>query len=165
MVTCEWEKKMNSKTYFILAKSLGRVKIGKALNPEKRLTDLQTGAPEELELLLCLPNRPPFEESQLHYRFRKYRVLGEWFEYRSDLKSFIDNKIKNPSPLKGDDLAVAPSGTYEVYLNKSDRPPKARPDKVWKVQPSRYNEDIDDWEHYDPFDTPISQEWAAAKIN
>jgi hypothetical protein len=58
-----------------------------------------------LEVLLVLPYRPPFEEKQLHDRFASYRKQGEWFEYTGDLKAFIEEKIKDPSPSPKDDQA------------------------------------------------------------
>jgi len=162
-------------TYFILARTLGRVKIGKALDPEKRLTELQTGAPEELELLLCLPNKPPFEESQLHQRFKNYRVCGEWFEYRHDLKLFVCNKIQDPLPNASDDKAVSPTGKYAAYLDRAaqDRPRKTVDDPISERAHqllnshmfTRYDDETDSMQGCDPFDMAITQEWAREKIN
>ncbi len=101
---------MNKKqhvTYFILAPDANCLKIGQCTEvdpPKKRLAALQTGSPEVLRLLLVLPHRPPFEESTMHYRFSQYRTRGEWFEYRAELKSFVEAKMKNPVPTADDDL-------------------------------------------------------------
>jgi len=92
--------------YFALSPRTQSVKIGHATDVEKRLVELQVGCPDKLELLLTLPERPPFEEHQLHYRFRKYRIRGEWFEYRGDLKQFIENKAINPDIDVSDDSAL-----------------------------------------------------------
>lgn len=158
-------------TYFILARTLGRVKIGKAFDPEKRLSDLQTGSPEELELLLALPERPPFEESQLHYRFKNYRVIGEWFEYRDDLKIFITNKIADPTPTEFDDRAVKPSGKYADYRDRidQDRPTSSKitrtPAYGLSLGIEYYDENTDEWTCPDVLDHEISRAWADEKIN
>lgn len=107
----------DSVTYFVLAKMAGLVKIGKSSNdPEKRLAGLQVGAPERLEVVLVLPNRPPFEERQMHQRFSTYRKHGEWFEYRGELLKFIKNKQNNPQPTATDDLAMAVTEEQEHYV-------------------------------------------------
>ena len=94
-------------TYFILSREAGKVKIGQCREtnpPVKRLKALQTGSPEYLEVLLLLPHKPPFEEIQMHRRFSQYRIQGEWFDYRGELKSFIESKIQDPTPTVEDDL-------------------------------------------------------------
>jgi hypothetical protein len=94
-------------TYFILASESGRVKIGQCCEvnpPVKRLKQLQIGCPEILEVLLLLPNRPPFEEQQMHKRFSQYRVQGEWFRYAGELKDFVERKRIDPRPTNDDDL-------------------------------------------------------------
>lgn len=98
----------NPYTYFILAHGANAVKIGKALNPETRLAELQVGNPDELDLLLVLPHSAPFEEHQLHWRFDRYRIRGEWFKYEGILKDFIHKKRLNPEPAEEDCLALAP---------------------------------------------------------
>jgi hypothetical protein len=162
------------KTYFVLAKALNRVKIGKALDPEKRLGELQTGAPEELELLLYLPHRPPFEESQLHQRFKKYRVCGEWFEFRDDLKLFITDKIRDPQPTILDDESVAPKGRYAFYLKRDsqDRPKSSALTPTTSLGYGvnsfiirSYDEETDEYRETEGIDRQIAQEWAAEKIN
>ena len=95
-------------TYFILAREASKVKIGQCREtnpPVKRLKALQTGSPEYLEVLLLLPHKPPFEEIQMHRRFSQYRIQGEWFDYRGELKSFIESKIQDPTPTVEDDPA------------------------------------------------------------
>ena len=88
---------MKRKTYFILAKLAGLVKIGQSDNPEERLLNLQVGSPETLELLLVLDHKSPFEEQQLHFRFRCFRHHGEWFEFRNEVR-LCDREVVESQP-------------------------------------------------------------------
>lgn len=97
------------KVYFILAPKIGSVKIGKSMDPDKRLASLQTSNADVLDILLVLPHLAPFEEDQLHWRFRKYRQQGEWFEYRGELRDFIEQKRRDPSPQPEDDEVLGES--------------------------------------------------------
>lgn len=60
-------------------------KIGKANDPSKRLKELQTGCPVDLELIGFIRCKSEMHalkvESDFHYRFRflKSRKHGEWF--------------------------------------------------------------------------------------
>lgn len=73
-------------TYFIQGQPLTPVKIGKAINVQKRLRSLQTGSPVELRVLATLVGD---RELELHCRFSKYRVFGEWFSWSNELSEFI----------------------------------------------------------------------------
>ena len=69
------------KLYLIYARDVGRVKIGLSNDPTKRLKQLQTGSPVELELFAFKNyQNAHVKESELHQRFQNKRVHGEWFE-------------------------------------------------------------------------------------
>ena len=80
-------------TYYVyfIQKGYGSVKIGVAKNPEARLKILQTGNHGELHLIAKLPfkSRPEAYtmEKELHKRFEKFKLTGEWFRKRI-LKEF-----------------------------------------------------------------------------
>jgi hypothetical protein len=59
-----------------LASKTGKIKIGKAKNPLKRLHDLQVGNGDKLSLLVVIAGD---EEAELHARFKRLRTIGEWF--------------------------------------------------------------------------------------
>lgn len=67
--------------YFIKAGKY--LKIGMSDDPEKRLTQLQTGSPLELVLSDKVKVRSESEakavESAMHIHFRDNRIKGEWF--------------------------------------------------------------------------------------
>lgn len=76
----------SSKVYFI---SDGEaVKIGISKNPNRRLSQLQTGHPRRLTLVATLPGGLD-EEMQLHGRFRAHHLSGEWFSDCPEIRDFI----------------------------------------------------------------------------
>lgn len=64
-------------TYLIAADGTHLVKIGIAKDPMRRLKELQTGQPMELQLLWSVAGN---YENDLHVHFAAYRVRGEWFD-------------------------------------------------------------------------------------
>jgi Meiotically up-regulated gene 113 len=79
--------------YVIEAVGTNRVKIGYSLNPEKRIKELSTGCPFELQLVGCVKGTIE-REKQLHCRFTKYRVNGEWFELKGKLSQWISETFQ-----------------------------------------------------------------------
>src|ERR1700722_19951266 len=76
--------------YFIQQGTDGPIKIGYTdIGVRMRLTQLQTGNPEKLNLLLELPGSLEDEEL-LHQRFENYRIRGEWFHPAHTLLQFIE---------------------------------------------------------------------------
>ena len=59
------------------------VKIGKSLDPAKRLSELQTGYPRKLRVLYVELEAGSIER-WLHERFADYRQEGEWFQFAED---------------------------------------------------------------------------------
>lgn len=79
-------------TYFVQGCKGGPIKIGKAIDPKKRLKELQTGHPYRLIQLLVLKGD---RESELHARFAQTRCNGEWFEQSEDIHQFIKENQGN----------------------------------------------------------------------
>lgn len=59
------------------------MKIGWALDPQKRLKQLQTGSSSRLHILATLPGGRDVE-SRLHAKFTHQRRQGEWFDFGGD---------------------------------------------------------------------------------
>lgn len=81
-------------TYLIAAEGSPLVKIGHTnVSPEKRLAGLQTGQPM---LLTLLWSQPGDYERELHKRFSKHRVRGEWFDLTSlgDPLTVVQNAVE-----------------------------------------------------------------------
>lgn len=75
--------------YFCRAEGGGPVKIGYAGDAEKRLRALQTSHHSELRLLNAIEGTLA-DEREVHRRFAKYRLKGEWFKYTGPVKRYIE---------------------------------------------------------------------------
>lgn len=64
------------------------VKVGYAVNPRKRLTQLQTGSYAELHILDLIPG-PPSLERKLHKRLAPHRLRGEWFAWEAAIPAWL----------------------------------------------------------------------------
>lgn len=71
--------------YFIQDSSTHEIKIGyTGRSATDRVASLQVGNPSGLFLLACHPGGED-EEAELHDRFGRWRVRGEWFEPASEI--------------------------------------------------------------------------------
>lgn len=74
--------------YFVREPATRTIKIGFAENPFRRFVALQTACPYELTLIGVIPGGRA-GEAELHRRFKKYRVRGEWFRDAPELLSAL----------------------------------------------------------------------------
>lgn len=79
--------------YFITARELDMVKIGYAYNPIARYNHLRVASPAELTLEGAIPGGFD-KEHELHVRYAKWRVRGEWFTLVPSIQSEIDASSK-----------------------------------------------------------------------
>jgi hypothetical protein len=86
-----------SSVYFILAEETNRVKIGFSNEPERRLSDLQTGSPCTLRMLAVFPSNSVGTEKALHAKFAKQRVNGEWFHFHASIREFLTRNKQRAS--------------------------------------------------------------------
>jgi hypothetical protein len=79
-------------SYFVEAIGLKRIKIGRARDVAQRLATLRTGSavPLVLRATTTIPER------DLHRRFRRDRVCGEWFNFTDEIAALIE-EINNPA--------------------------------------------------------------------
>lgn len=76
----EKQKALNGYVYFMVDGDHGHWKIGRAMDPFKRLKEVQTGCAGELTVYAVMPSRNPARLEQfLHRRFKHLRLQGEWF--------------------------------------------------------------------------------------
>lgn len=88
-------------TYFIQAAHGGPIKIGRSnteAGARKRLDTLQTGSPYPLVLCRVMFGN---HESQLHGRFAKHRLMGEWFTPVKELALLASGKAED----EGEEIA------------------------------------------------------------
>lgn len=76
------------KVYFI-GSDMGPIKIGMAIDPKKRIKELQTSHPAKLEILATCPGGQP-QEAAYHQQFAAHRLNGEWFERHPDILAEIE---------------------------------------------------------------------------
>lgn len=81
-----------SRVYFLRGVDTGRIKIGTAMEPAKRLASLQTGCSERLEIVATVAGDASLER-RLHERFKQSRMHGEWFHPTTELVAFIDGIV------------------------------------------------------------------------
>jgi hypothetical protein len=79
-----------SRVYYIRCGGAdGLIKIGKAIDPHRRLLQLQTGSGEALTLVATEPGGLDIERMR-HRQFRAMHVRGEWFRAESALVQHIE---------------------------------------------------------------------------
>lgn len=107
--------------YVIGNKSKDVCKIGISTNPDKRLKQLQTGCPYKLSILAIVKGMDYESERNLHKRYSEYRINGEWFRIRGEIKKLIgdkkENKIK-PSPKVKEIPPVSDINCYRMTKRK-----------------------------------------------
>lgn len=75
--------------YFIMAGARGPIKIGFSLKSASRMNALQISHHRKLRVIAAMHGTQKTEK-ELHQRFEKLRVRGEWFRYGGDLKKFVE---------------------------------------------------------------------------
>jgi hypothetical protein len=74
--------------YFIHDETSKAVKIGKANDPQKRLSMLQVGCSNKLAMLAMIPGNQS-EEIKFHRQFGHLKIRGEWFRAAPELLEFV----------------------------------------------------------------------------
>lgn len=80
-------------TYVILARTIWRVKIGRAKNPKDRLDKMQTGCPVKLELLEITADIPE-EKFHENERLQQFRIQGEWYQLCDDFVEAFESIVQ-----------------------------------------------------------------------
>lgn len=90
--------------YFVQYDVGGPIKIGSAVDVQKRLEQLQSGAAAPLFLLAAIPGGMT-EEKALHRKLAKHRLRGEWFQPTDDVLDLVQEAAQiSPSQFR----SVAP---------------------------------------------------------
>jgi len=64
--------------YFIQEQGTGHIKIGRSVDPKRRVRSLQTGNAKRLKLIAYFKGKGD-QEAYLHELLRDWRLKGEWF--------------------------------------------------------------------------------------
>jgi Meiotically up-regulated gene 113 len=76
--------------YFIRCNEF--VKIGTSFDPWRRMTDMVSGNPYEMQLVLVIHGTST-EERDLHRKFKSCHHQLEWFRYDGELKDWIEDRL------------------------------------------------------------------------
>ena len=98
------------------------VKIGRAISPELRVAQLQTGNPQRLKLLGVIEANDN-EERRLQAAFDLFRYDDEWYFLTKTIRSFIDAHCVP--------LAPKPDLTYTTIEGTADPQQKCDPSSVF----------------------------------
>lgn len=79
----------NGQVYFVLARDVGLVKIGRSIDIERRLSELRWLNPVDLELHGFIAGGAR-EETAYHQRWAHLRRRGEWFETTPELMTELE---------------------------------------------------------------------------
>jgi len=92
LVDLEIEKiKKEDYVYVFVNKEYAVCKIGYSNNPIKRLAQIQTGCPFKITRQLMIPGGVE-KERELHDKYKGFRLEGEWFAFKGELKDAVLSK-------------------------------------------------------------------------
>jgi hypothetical protein len=83
------------KTYFIYSEATQHFKVGRSLDPHKRLANLQTAHPAKLTMLGFLEGD---HEQTLHHELAAYRTCGEWFVWNQHSRRIVHDHLSGRLP-------------------------------------------------------------------
>lgn len=88
----------NNWLYFICSEQFdGKVKIGRSINPQKRLKQLQTGNPNKLMIYKLVGFDDEINmESITHKYFKDVNIINEWFEISKECIDIVCNELNEP---------------------------------------------------------------------
>lgn len=113
--------------YLIATDDRAFCKIGRSIDPAKRLSALQTAWPRPLALMATRDEADYFER-QLHEHLAKFRVRGEWFTFTDEVLDIFNTLVsdvdvdyveENPPPLFTVDEAERLFGHIESTIRRT----------------------------------------------
>jgi hypothetical protein len=82
------QPKSDAPKYVYFARMGDRVKIGHSINPEARVKGMSLGDQAQV-IYTC--SGGPFLEKELHRLFAARRISGEWFQWCSEIETWIED--------------------------------------------------------------------------
>ena len=137
------ESKMKGWVYFARLNADGPIKIGKAVNPRRRVASLSSLSPQPILLLAAMRcDDSAVEEQQLHDRLAADRIKGEWFAATAVLEEMqrLGDRLvpldmlpsSSSSETLGRSAMVRVRATEEEYT-------------AWKRASSRADQSLSEW--------------------
>lgn len=78
---------------YVISDNRGKIKVGRSIDPQKRIMSLQTGSTELLTLVLVVKHRGD-DERRLHALLSRHRISGEWFHDRLETRLIIIHALR-----------------------------------------------------------------------
>lgn len=100
--------------YFIGNKQYDWVKIGVSIDPNSRLSGIQTGCPVELTIFYTHDGGQSIEQ-KLHETFHSVHLRGEWFRLSGPIQEYIDTA--NPIERYQRINKIVPTDTNELVID------------------------------------------------
>lgn len=100
------------------AKAGDRVKIGFSKNALQRVSDVQVGCPDQVELIGAMAGTPAIER-HIHHRFRALRLRGEWFQLDRRLLDFIADEASRTAENKGKTILTVERQNHPLETSES----------------------------------------------
>lgn len=132
--------------YFVTEKgtSSGPVKIGVTIELEKRLSSLQTGHHQELEVIASLEGGRE-TEAYLHESLAAHRIRGEWFTRSPEVEAAIERaRTTGASALPLNDPGLPVRKTFSVSQDVEKAQALCR-DLIGQVVPRESSENQTAW--------------------
>lgn len=83
------------RSVYLIRGNDGRYKIGIAKNPKKRISQLQTGNSDQLDLIDSYPSENASKiETALHHHYSHAKLNGEWFDLSITEEALFINRCK-----------------------------------------------------------------------
>jgi len=127
---------------YVVAGAVGPARIGVAVDPRKRLRELQVGSPVRLELALAWPcaNRLDAEAvvEELYRRFAARRAHGRWYRLSA---ADVRSALANPATLAAPATAAAAARAARLARRRGRRS-RARTEKELAYQLGRRRERV-----------------------
>lgn len=90
-----WEHEYSDKHLYILKNEAGRIKIGIAIDVDKRVKSLSNASGMKIDILRVILFSAHLE-SKLHKHFRSKKYIGEWFDLdNEDIEYLLKSDLNN----------------------------------------------------------------------
>lgn len=99
--------------YFIRARGMGDIKIGKTKHITTRVKSLFSNCSRGIDLIACYPISIE-QETEAHRDFERYRLCGEWFQPGDDILTHLHLIGVDPSKFSN----VVPAHHFRRYPEK-----------------------------------------------
>lgn len=120
------DRESTSWVYFVEAVDLNLIKIGYALDLEKRFTALMTSSPAALSLLGVLRGGPRLEMA-IHEQLAAHRAHGEWFRKTPEVMAVVATAEQHDWQRWLNQRAKVRGAALMAYLERMKRGEVVRP--------------------------------------